>query len=78
MEEAAVLEEKKRPDKNSGNVGRMEEAVEEENNSILRKIFLFIYHRILEECKKLGKTIHKTWQKLWKCWKNGKSCGRRK
>ena len=45
----------RRPGKNSGNVGRMEEAVEEENNLKLKKIFSFIFHKILEEWKKLGK-----------------------
>ena len=43
----------RRPGKNSGNVGRMEEAVEEENNLKLKKIFSFIFHKILEEWKKL-------------------------
>jgi hypothetical protein len=41
-------------------------------------IFSFIFHKIAEEWKKLGKDIQKTWQKLWKCWKNGRSCGSRK
>ena len=59
-------------------VGRMEEALEEENNSKLRKYFLLFSKKILEEWKKLGKKIHKTWQKLWKSWKNGRSCERRK
>ena len=35
----------KRPGKNSGNVGRMEEAVEEENNSKLKNLFSFIFQK---------------------------------
>ena len=45
----------RRPSKNSGKVGRMEEAVEEQNNSKLRYIFSFIFQNFLEEWKKLGK-----------------------
>jgi hypothetical protein len=32
----------------------------------------------LEEWKKRGRKIQQTLQKLWKSWKNGRSCGRRK
>ena len=56
MEEWKKLGKKfRRPGKNSGNVGRMEEAVEEENNSKLKNIFSFIFQKFLEEWKKLGK-----------------------
>ena len=58
-------------------VGRMEEAVEEENNSKLKNLFSFIFQKILEEWKKLGKKFRRP-AKLWKCWKNGRSFGRRK
>ena len=44
-----------RPIKNPEHVGRMEESVEKENNLKLKKIFSFIFHKILEEWKKLGK-----------------------
>ena len=49
----------RRPGKNSGNVGRMEEAVEEENNSKLKNIFSFIFQKFLEEWKKLGKKFRR-------------------
>ena len=42
----------RRPCKKSGNVGSMEEAVEEEK---LKNIFSFIFQNFLEEWKKLGK-----------------------
>ena len=45
----------RRPGKNTRNVGRMEEALEEENNSKLQNIFSFIFQKNLEEWKKLGK-----------------------
>ena len=47
----------------------MEEAVKEENNSSEKKQFSLIFHKILEEWKKLGKKIQKTWQKLLEEWK---------
>ena len=62
---------------NSGNVRRMEEAFEEENNSKLRNIFSFFFQKILEEWKKLEKIFRRP-AKLWKCWKNRRSFGRRK
>ena len=37
----------RKPGKNSGKVGRMEEAVEEENYSKLKNIFSFIFQKIL-------------------------------
>ena len=37
----------------------MEEAVEEENNSKFKNIFSFIFQKILEECKKLGKKFRR-------------------
>ena len=49
-----------RPFKNFGNVERMEEVVEKENNIKLQKIFSIIFHKLLEEWKKLDKKIHKT------------------
>ena len=60
MEEWKKLGKKfRRPGNNSGNVGRMEEAVEEENNSKLKNIFSFIFQKILEEWKKLGKKFRR-------------------
>ena len=44
-----------RPGKKSGNVGRMEEALEEENILKLKNIFSFVFQKFLEEWKKLGK-----------------------
>ena len=64
----------RRPCKKSGNVGSMEEAVEEEK---LKNIFSFIFQNFLEEWKKLGKKFKRP-AKLWKCWTNGRNCGRRK
>ena len=49
----------RRPGKNSGNVGRMEEGVEEKNNSKLKMIFSFIFQKILEEWKKLSKKFRR-------------------
>ena len=37
----------------------MEEAVKEENNSKLKNIFSFIFQKILEEWKKLGKKFRR-------------------
>ena len=50
-------------------VGRMEEAVEKENDLKLKNIFSFIFQNFLEEWKKLSKKIQKTWQKLLEEWK---------
>merc|ERR1712051_290225 len=67
----------RRPGNNSGNVGRMEEAVKEEHNSKLKNILSLIFQKFLEEWKKLGKKFKRP-AKLWKCWKNGRSCRRKK
>ena len=56
----------RRPGNNSGNNGRMEEAVKVENNSKLKNIFSFIFQNISEEWKKLGKLFRRP-AKLWKC-----------
>ena len=47
--------------KNIQKTGRMEEAADLEEK---KYIFSFIFHKIVEEWKKLGKDIQKTWQKL--------------
>ena len=49
-----------RPIKNSGDVGRMEEALEEVNNLKLENIFSFIFQNFLEEWKKLGKEFRRS------------------
>ena len=60
MEELKKLGKKfRRPGKNSGNVGRMEEAVKEEHNSKLKNIFSLIFQNFLEKWKKLGKKFRR-------------------
>ena len=64
----------RRPSKNSGKVGRMEEALEEENNSKLQKIFSFIFQKNIGRMEKarqknspdLAKTLKmlEEWKKL--------------
>ena len=56
--------------------GKMEEAAVLEKKQI--NIFFHFPQNIgrMEDARQ--KKIQKTWQKIWKCWENERSCGRRK
>ena len=65
----------RRPGKNFGNVGRMEEAVEEENDQKLKKYFLSFSTKYwkngrsqAKNSQDLAKTLEmlEEWKKLWK------------
>ena len=53
----------------------MEEAVEEENNSNLKKYFLLFSTKYWKNGRSQAKKIHITHQILWKCWKMEEAVG---
>ena len=70
--------------KNSQDLAKTLEMLEEWKKLWKKKIIqnyeniFFYFPKNIGRMEEARQKNHKTWQKLWKCWKNGRSSGRRK